>query len=79
MAEIDRPRHKVRRAAVLTSHGLAHSVNGAQVKHEVRFVYEDLAAELTHHLTTAELATHHSVCTIILKTRLKVTMESFDG
>ena len=60
MAEIYRPRSKVCRAAVLTSHRLAHPVNGAQVEHEVGFVYEDLAAELAHHLTTAELAAHHS-------------------
>ena len=75
MAEIDRPRHKVRCAAVLTSHGLAQPVNGAQVEHEVGFVYEDLAAELAHHLTTAELATHQSLCIFYRR----VTMESFDG
>ena len=52
MAEIDRPRHKVRRAAVLTSHRLAHPVNGAQVEHEIPSLLEDLTAKLALHLVT---------------------------
>ena len=52
MAEIYRARSKVRRAAVLTSHRLAHSVNGAQVEHEIPPLREDLTAELALHLAT---------------------------
>ena len=52
MAEIYRPRSKVCRAAVLTSHRLAHPVNGAQVEHEIPSLLEDLTAKLALHLVT---------------------------
>ena len=57
MAEIYRPRSKVCRAAVLTSHRLAHPVNGAQVEHEIPSLLEDLTAKLALHLVTKAVTT----------------------
>ena len=61
MAEIYRPRSKVCRAAVLTSHRLAHPVNGAQVEHEIPPLLEDLTAKLALHLATKAVTTMISV------------------